>query len=83
MDRKAARTPALSPSKHKIGSGPARHNSSSWSSVNAVPNGATAWAKPARESAMTSIYPSATIMPRGAALALAFCGAVNARLALG
>ncbi len=40
--RKAARTPALSPSKHSTGSSAIFHKSASWSSVSAVPSGATA-----------------------------------------
>ena len=38
--------PALSPSKHRIGSSARRQSSASWSSVSAVPSGATAWGKP-------------------------------------
>ena len=45
--RAAARAPAASPSKHSTGAGDRRHNSPSWSSVSAVPSGATAPMKPA------------------------------------
>lgn len=54
MARLAARRPALSPSKHRVGSACERHSSSICSSVRAVPIGATA-ATPARWQAMTSI----------------------------
>ena len=43
-----------SPSKHRIGSSAIFHNSASWSSVSAVPSGATVAAKPAVTMAMTS-----------------------------
>ena len=53
--RAAARWPALSPSKHTTGSGTIFHSSAIWSSVKAVPSGATVWRKPARCSAITSM----------------------------
>ena len=53
--RHAAFWPALSPSKHKIGSSAIFHNSASWFSVSAVPSGATLAGKPAPTMAMTSM----------------------------
>ena len=53
--RKAARRPAASPSKHSTGSGAMRQSSRTWSSVSAVPSGATVCGKPASASAMASM----------------------------
>ena len=53
--RAAARRPASSPSRQRIGSGAMRHMVSIWASVMAVPSGATASAMPARASAITSM----------------------------
>ena len=60
--RPAARRPALSPSKHNNGSSTSFHKASICFSVNAVPSGATAAGNPPRSRAITSIYPSATII---------------------
>ena len=46
--------PALSPSKQRIGSSARRQSRASWSSVSAVPSGATAWGKPATLREITS-----------------------------
>jgi SAM-dependent methyltransferase len=53
--RRAARCPAPSPSKHRIGSSTCRQASSSCASVSAVPSGATSSPMPAPATPMTSI----------------------------
>ena len=53
--RAAAFWPAASPSKHSTGSGTIRHSSLIWSSVRAVPRGATVFSNPAWLRAMTSV----------------------------
>ena len=52
--RSAARRPAPSPSKQRIGSSAIRQSSASWPSVSAVPSGATVFGKPAPTIAITS-----------------------------
>ena len=51
---KAALSPALSPSKQRIGSSAMRQSRPHWSGVSAVPSGATQWGKPAAVMAITS-----------------------------